>query len=150
MKMNAAVRMLHNDMNRMRHAVGIEKKADRTLKADATAKAAALAKIATQSQGVVDQFLGPTQQLTAGVEQNLLAQMFKLGQQQARATSHFDGVLSKDKKAIAHDKQVISSDRRHALKDLRAGELQMNLKDTNRVRSELGLHSLYGQRDRPS
>jgi GH25 family lysozyme M1 (1,4-beta-N-acetylmuramidase) len=138
--MNAAVRTLHNDLVKMRRAEATVKKAETALKTAGTTEKTALAKIATQRQAILDQFLSPAQPVTNPTA--LLNQEFNLGRQQAQTESSFKATVAKDKQAIASGKTAVSADRKPALKDLLAGELHMNLKDTNRVRNELGLRSV--------
>ena len=142
MPMNAAVRTLHNDMNRLRKAVGTEKKAESALKQAGFTEKAALGKIAARTQAIADRFTSGAQPPTASEITFLLNEEFSLGQQAARTTSRFDAAVISGKKAIAGDKKAVAADRKHALKDLKAGELHMNLKDTNRVRHELGLRGV--------
>ena len=58
------------------------------------------------------------------------------------AINHDGKAIKRDNNALARDHQHIHNDRRKALKDLTPAEYHMGLKDTNRVRRELGLRAV--------
>jgi hypothetical protein len=51
-------------------------------------------------------------------------------------------LVARDDKRVTNDNKAIGNDRKKALRDLQPAEYHMNLKDTNRVRGELGLKSV--------
>lgn len=142
MSLSKAVSRLHRDLQSMRQAHSGEAKAAAAAKKATAAEQTALGKIATQQQGIVDQFQqagAPLDPATAG---SLLNQMFSLGRQQVQTKDRFDGQIAQDRKVQARDHRAYGVDHKHALRDLRPAEYGMSLKATNRVRNELGLRSL--------
>ena len=139
---NAAVRRLHNDLQALRGTTASEKKTEASLKKAGTTEKATLASIATQQKAIVDAFSSPTAPPDAATAQQLLAKMFTLGEKQVQTTDKFEKAQATDKKAIAKDNQSIKSEHKTALKALKPAEFHMSLKDTNRVRNELGLRSV--------
>jgi hypothetical protein len=138
----STVSRLHHDLQKLRSFTAKEKKAVADLKKAGTKEKAQLATIANKQQAIVDQFMAPNAQLDVAKEVNLLKQMFALGQKEVQTRDAFEHTKAHDKSLIAKDKRGMKAERKVALKHLKPAEYKMSLKDTNRVRKELGLKAV--------
>jgi hypothetical protein len=148
--MTKAVRTLHNDLLALRKATSAEKKAEAMLKRDTGAEKNALASVQAQEKAIIDQFLNPKAPLDGATQTKLMNALFTLGESSVKTKEKLDGAIAKDKAAIANDKKAMKADRNKALKDLLPAEYGMSLKDTNRVRKELGLKEVKKAFTNPS
>ncbi len=138
----AAIRRFNTDLKHLRSAEGVEKKAVATEKKDAAAEKSALASIDAQKQQILDSFQTqqtPGQPFDPASFAQDLNKMAQLGMQRQQTQDRFDTRLAGDKKSIKKDQALVKKDHQQALKDLKPAEYDMNLKQTNAARKELGL-----------
>jgi hypothetical protein len=154
-----AIRRFNTELNRYHHAqaaekkaVAGEKKATAADKKDVAGEKTALANIDAQKQQVLDSF---SQAIASGqpIDPAALTQdfqkMIQFGQKSAQTKDSFDqriasdkATMKKDKTAEKKDLTAEKKDRKAALKDLKPAEYDMNLKQTNAARKELGLNKV--------
>lgn len=156
MTTNTAVKKLNTDISRYQKAqkaetkaASAEKKAQASIKTDTAAEKKALATIDTQKQAILDQFSSASTPPDNVAAQQLLNQMYALGQKEVQTQDAFGKKLSTDKsnvkkdaKAVTHDKKAVKADHQKALKDLKPAEYHLSLKATNHDRKALGLKSV--------
>jgi hypothetical protein len=136
------VRRLNTDIKHYRSEQSAEKKAVATQKKDATAEKSQLAALDQQKQQILDSF---SSALTSGQPfdpasfMQDLTKMAQLGEKRQQTQDKFDTRLSGDEKSIKRDQGLVKKDHQKALKDLKPAEYDMNLKQTNNARKELGL-----------
>jgi len=154
--MSKAVHKLHVDMQHFRKAESnlkkhstAEHKAVTAQKTDAAHQKTALAGIQQQEKALIQQV---SDEFASGAPvdpallQKQLGQLVGLGEKMIQTTDAFKTRIAHDKlvahnnhAAVGKDKKAVKADKKKALHDLKPAEYSMNLKDTNRVRHELGL-----------
>jgi len=140
MSVNKAVHKLNVDLSHLSHAKKAEAKDVAAEKKAGATEKSTRAKIAQQAQQIYDQFESGT--LDTAHQLSALHTLYGLGEKDQKAVDAYGTAMSHAKSALAHDKKAVSTAHKHGLKDLKAAEYHLGLKQTNKDRRALGLKSL--------